>query len=664
MVAPTSDFDIQPRRGGPRKVRVNREARTARILLYTFPVLIVSVVVVPRLLLNSGYVKTQMAGRLAEEVSRRAHSSVRRLGGVTFGWAYDPCLQASEIYRVKGQFEVSAGTKSACVERWPSAVGSGFRAVQVKLERPSLRLVGGQTIVDAPPPTRKTKSSSIAVQHAQLRRPPLREIEVLFEDLTLVWSDMPLPSKIAAGEFGPIDGSVTLQKRGSKSAASIDIREPLTGMTIKGRATPTAGGWDLTARVEGDLAPSFGALFKGAGLDIRRLPVLGEIGAFYSAADSRIRMDIDLTQFNVDIANRLVSSKRLKGFEAHQKIRINVDLEQQRLWITDGLFEVNGVAGVVNVDVRLGGDNPSFLVGAELRTTPMIKLLRSIPGTEFPDELKDMSSGAQFAMKYTMSGELRDPTTWQMKLEHSVAGIEGVQGSGLEYLTGPFTYYPLTKKGRSEVGRPAGPGTEQWVDYARIPYAQRRAIQVSEDANFFLHNGLDVQEIQAALVGGLTSGDKTRGGSTLTQQLVKNLFLSRDRTAMRKVQELFITFLVESSMGKDQIFETYANMIEWGPNIYGLHEASYYYFARAPRQLSLKEMAYLASIIPGPILYHKYYEDDRIPPKHLAKINFLLKRLRKLNTIKTDQELQTALDERIRFRKGSTPTAVPFGTKD
>jgi len=267
-----------------------------------------------------------------------------------------------------------------------------------------------------------------------------------------------------------------------------------------------------------------------------------------------------------------------------------------------------------------------------------------------------MTSGALFALKFAVSGLLKDPKTWTPKLEHRLVGIgANAAGSGLEYLLRPFVYYPLTKEGRSTEGRPTGPGTAGWIPYAQLPYVQRRAIQVSEDANFFVHNGVDIEEIQAAIVQSFESGERSRGGSTLTQQLVKNLFLSRDRTAMRKVQELFLTLLVESSLTKEQIFEVYANIIEWGPELYGLNDAARYYFSKEPRRLSYREMVYLASVIPGPLLFHKYYEDGAVPAKHAGKVDFMLKRLRKLDTIKTDGELDQALAEKIRFVKKAAP---------
>jgi hypothetical protein len=645
-----ADLDeIAPRpRANPRG-QVSREARLARFLFFVLPIVVCLGVLVPRWILNSTNVKLKIADEIAQRVTRRTGASVEKMAGVRFGWAYEPCLQAAKIYRVRGPYRLSAETRSACIDQWPSAVGSGFRAIRVVLDEPRLQILGGQSVATN---RKKKKHTSKEIRSQKERRPKLREMKIVFDDLRLNWDRLPLPAKIASGSFGPIDGYITVQKRGDESAASLQLTEPVTGLVITGRAIPNEAGWDLTGRVEGDLAKAFGPIFAAAGLDVRRLPTRGQIGVFYAEKVGRVTIDIDLHQSNVDIANKLVSSQRLRGFHARQKIRINIDLERNKLWVEKGLFEINGIPAMFSMELRFGRESPSFMGELEMPTIPMTQLLKSIPGATLPEAISELSSAALFALKFSLSGALNDPEKWTLNLDHRLAGLgKDAEGSGLSFLSRPFTYYPLTKSGRSDEGFQTGPMTTNWIAYQDIEYIQRRLIQVSEDASFFVHKGIDLDEIKSAVVNALSTKERARGGSTLTQQLVKNLLLSRDRTAMRKVQELFLTFLIESSLGKEMIFELYANLIEWGPKLYGLHSAANYYFGKNPNTLSLREMAYLTSIIPGPLLFHKYYEDNAIPDTHQAKLDRMLKRLRRLNTIKTDEELQQALDETLVFKK-------------
>jgi membrane peptidoglycan carboxypeptidase len=119
-----------------------------------------------------------------------------------------------------------------------------------------------------------------------------------------------------------------------------------------------------------------------------------------------------------------------------------------------------------------------------------------------------------------------------------------------------------------------------------------------------------------------------RGGSTISQQLAKNLWLSRDRTLLRKMQEALLTVTLEAAVPKDRILEIYLNGIEWGPGIYGVKRASRHYFAKDPSALTPKEAAYLATIIPSPRKYYGYFRKGAVSEKWEAKVMYLLGKLR------------------------------------
>jgi membrane peptidoglycan carboxypeptidase len=143
-----------------------------------------------------------------------------------------------------------------------------------------------------------------------------------------------------------------------------------------------------------------------------------------------------------------------------------------------------------------------------------------------------------------------------------------------------------------------------------------------------------------------------RGGSTLTQQLVKNLFLSREKTLSRKFREALITLQVEATLPKWRILEIYLNTIEWGPEIYGIGEASWRYFGVPPSRLSPKEAAFLATIIPSPQrFYHLYFERGGITPRWEEKVNHLLAKLHEAGVI-DDAAFAQATSEPLVFRHG------------
>lgn len=143
----------------------------------------------------------------------------------------------------------------------------------------------------------------------------------------------------------------------------------------------------------------------------------------------------------------------------------------------------------------------------------------------------------------------------------------------------------------------------QWVPYNRISNHLKRAIIASEDANFAEHEGVDWAALQKAYEKNAKKGKVVRGGSTITQQLAKNLFLSGERSYARKAQEMAITFMLEAVMDKRRIFEIYLNVAEWGNGVFGCEAASRKYFGVPAASLGPAEAARLAVMLPNPRRY-------------------------------------------------------------
>jgi membrane peptidoglycan carboxypeptidase len=158
-----------------------------------------------------------------------------------------------------------------------------------------------------------------------------------------------------------------------------------------------------------------------------------------------------------------------------------------------------------------------------------------------------------------------------------------------------------------------GPDTEAWTPIAEISPFLVHAVLAHEDASFFEHAGFAPWAIREALIRDLTAGRYVAGGSTITMQLVKNVFLHREKTLARKIQEVLLTWWLETRMEKEQILELYLNVIEYGPGVYGIRHAAEHYFGRSPTDLSPAESAYLALILPNPPAFHAQYEAGEIP---------------------------------------------------
>ncbi len=147
----------------------------------------------------------------------------------------------------------------------------------------------------------------------------------------------------------------------------------------------------------------------------------------------------------------------------------------------------------------------------------------------------------------------------------------------------------------------------RWVDYNRISMQLKRAVIAAEDSRFLAHEGFDWEAMELAMEKNLKKGRIAAGGSTISQQLAKNLFLSASRNPLRKVQEAVITVMIESLWSKHRILEVYLNVIEWGNGIYGAEAASRRYFKTSSASLGRDQAALLAAMIPNP----RYYETHR-----------------------------------------------------
>ncbi len=188
------------------------------------------------------------------------------------------------------------------------------------------------------------------------------------------------------------------------------------------------------------------------------------------------------------------------------------------------------------------------------------------------------------------------------------------------------------------------PASPDFIPLRDVPPLFVRTLLLAEDADFYGHRGIDLRELPTALLTDWSRGGAARGASTITQQLAKNLFLSRDKKLGRKLEELAITFLLESALRKDRILEIYLNIIEWGPDLRGLRPAARTYFGCEPQALTPAQMAFLVVIIPGPIKYQSSFAHGTPGPGLRSLIDDLLGKLRSVNAI-SEQEYRRALDE-------------------
>ncbi len=186
---------------------------------------------------------------------------------------------------------------------------------------------------------------------------------------------------------------------------------------------------------------------------------------------------------------------------------------------------------------------------------------------------------------------------------------------------------------------------QYWVPLSSISRNLRNAVLVAEDPNFYHHHGLDFYQIRLAFEENWEEKSIVRGASTITQQLVKNLYLSPSQNPMRKWKEAIFALRLERCVKKDRTFEVYLNVIEWGESTYGVEAASRRYFGKSASTLRPAEAALLAAMIPNPIARNPYKSNPRLQRKK----NIILKLMWRSGRLKK-ADYQAAVNEKIQLR--------------
>lgn len=163
----------------------------------------------------------------------------------------------------------------------------------------------------------------------------------------------------------------------------------------------------------------------------------------------------------------------------------------------------------------------------------------------------------------------------------------------------------------------------QWVAYGKISAHLKRAVVAAEDAKFVDHEGFDWDGIQKAIEKNQKKGKFVAGGSTISQQLAKNLFLSPRKSMLRKAEEAAITIMIETVWSKQRILEVYLNVIEWGNGVFGAEAAARHYFGIAADRLGPEQAARLAGMVPNP----RFYDRNRNAPGLTRKVGIILSRM-------------------------------------
>jgi hypothetical protein len=271
---------------------------------------------------------------------------------------------------------------------------------------------------------------------------------------------------------------------------------------------------------------------------------------------------------------------------------------------------------------------PSKIYELKLHTEELDahELINSFPKGLFESlEGIQVTGKLQYDLNFYLDSQNPDSVIFNSKLKNEGFKVLKWGKTNLQKINSAFVYTPY------EYGKPMrdiiiGPENPNFVPIDQISPDLKNALLTAEDPSFYSHNGFVEASIRSSIITNFKAGAFKRGGSTISMQLAKNVYLNRQKTLARKIEEILIVWIMENGKlsSKQRMFETYLNLIEWGSNVYGIGEASRYYFDKHPSELDLGEGIFLASIVPRPKSgLYRFEGDGSLRPGLSSYFNFI-----------------------------------------
>jgi len=349
-----------------------------------------------------------------------------------------------------------------------------------------------------------------------------------------------------------------------------------------------------------------------------------------------ISADIDISVKGLNIEHPLIDWQPYKlSFFRFSGVAV-ADIGKKSLKSENSKISLGGIDG--SFSAKKDDTGVSFAV--DINKVPLNKLETLVHNDVFKGYLFD--GDIDLKVTYSKEGDA-EPV-------FSVTGevVEPLQISDrLNYLKEPFLFNFIDRNDQP-VSFVVGEGNRDFIALDYIPEHVLWAVIVSEDAGFFMHKGIDFEEMSAAVKDNIKK-KKMRGGSTITQQIAKNLFLKREKTLLRKFREVILAIELDATLSKKRLLEIYFNIVEWAPGIFGISNAAWYYFGKPVYMLTPLEGAYLASVIPGPYRYNYQFQNGKVSEKWIENLHRILNIMNETGHL-TFQEYIDSVKEELLFR--------------
>lgn len=293
------------------------------------------------------------------------------------------------------------------------------------------------------------------------------------------------------------------------------------------------------------------------------------------------------------------------------------------------------------------GKNKIYTMHVSIPETPADSFFSSLPMGIFEHTRGIKAKGElSYRMYFRYDEENPDSLKFSSRLTKNDFSIQSFGKTDPRKMNGEFTYTAY-EKGRALRSFPVGPSHSSFTPLEGISPYLVSSVMTSEDGNFYYHHGFNEDAFRKSIIENIREKRFKRGGSTISMQLMKNVFLTRNKNISRKIEEAMLTWLTESNrlVSKERMIEVYLNIIEWGPGVYGIGEASHFYFDKIPSELTLNESIFLAMIVPQPKGFRYHFDEQaHLKPHCQAYYNLLAKHLVKKEVITEEQQANLLAD--------------------
>ncbi len=467
----------------------------------------------------------------------------------------------------------------------------------------------------------------------------------------LLWKGMRLTG--ITGQMAPGDdlGALIVDLKGSYGGSSEELWQ------ASGWVEPKAKRGQLAVRAERFTLDRISTVLKTSILrDYENTSVDAELLVDIEDGKAEVAGTLAISKLNFFYPR--LSEQVVRDLSFQGELNASLDLAAKTMQIVDMTLISKGVSYKLAGRAALAG---GLQEDGSVREFPMIDLRAQVPSADcqavlesIPAEIVPKLQG--FSLRGVFSADMKLRIDWGDLEATQLLGYVGLAKCSVlhpasefntERLMNGFEHQTLVGPNQFEsveIGM-ASPNYAQLFDIS--PYFLN-AVLTHEDSRFYSHRGFITKEFTAALIRNLQAGSFKRGASSITMQMVKNVFLYRDKTISRKLQELFLTWYVEKTLDKNRILEIYVNAIEYGPGIYGIVKASRTYFDKHPRDIDPVEAAFLGQLLPAPRRRYFEYCKDKLGRRTTAKMGRLLANMNKRGRL-TDEELAEAADLEIEF---------------